>query len=332
MDQGKPLGRSGKELNFFGKSAAVPHGGFFMEKLMRQLIARRAQFLAAIRAFFATRGVLEVDTAQLRPCGVTDPQLVSLAASGGYLQTSPEYAMKILLAQGAGDIYQLAHVFRGEEQGRKHRREFMLLEWYRAGFDHLRLMDEVAALVRELLPARRDWQTRHTPYAEAFRRHLGIDIGQTDDAGLRALCTARLPESADWPLSRDGMLDLLFTHYVEPELGRGTLEFLCDYPPSQAALARIIDGKAARFELYINGLELCNGFWELSNAAEQRARFLADNRERAQLGLPEMPLDEDFLAALEHGLPDCAGVALGVDRLLMLACNAAHIDEVMLPG
>lgn len=332
MDQGKSLGRSGKELNFFGKSAAVPHGGFFMEKLMRQLIARRAQFLAAIRAFFATRGVLEVDTAQLRPCGVTDPQLVSLAASGGYLQTSPEYAMKILLAQGAGDIYQLAHVFRGEEQGRKHRREFMLLEWYRAGFDHLRLMDEVAALVRELLPARRDWQTRHTPYAEAFRRHLGIDIGQTDDAGLRALCTARLPESADWPLSRDGMLDLLFTHYVEPELGRGTLEFLCDYPPSQAALARIIDGKAARFELYINGLELCNGFWELSNAAEQRARFLADNRERAQLGLPEMPLDEDFLAALERGLPDCAGVALGVDRLLMLACNAAHIDEVMLPG
>ena len=332
MDQGKPLGRSGKELNFFGKSAAVPHGGFFMEKLMRQLIARRAQFLAAIRAFFATRGVLEVDTAQLRPCGVTDPQLVSLAASGGYLQTSPEYAMKILLAQGAGDIYQLAHVFRGEEQGRKHRREFMLLEWYRAGFDHLRLMDEVAALVRELLPARRDWQTRHTPYAEAFRRHLGIDIGQTDDAGLRALCTARLPESADWPLSRDGMLDLLFTHYVEPELGRGTLEFLCDYPSSQAALARIIDGKAARFELYINGLELCNGFWELSNAAEQRARFLADNRERAQLGLPEMPLDEDFLAALERGLPDCAGVALGVDRLLMLACNAAHIDEVMLPG
>ncbi len=303
-----------------------------MEKLMRQLIARRAQFLAAIRAFFATRGVLEVDTAQLRPCGVTDPQLVSLAASGGYLQTSPEYAMKILLAQGAGDIYQLAHVFRGEEQGRKHRREFMLLEWYRLGYDHGRLMDEVADLVRALLPACRDWQTRRTPYAEAFRRHLGIDIGQMDDAGLRACCTARLPESADWPLSRDGMLDLLFTHYVEPELGRGALEFLCDYPPSQAALARIIDGKAARFELYINGLELCNGFWELSNAAEQRARFLADNRERAQLGLPEMPLDEAFLAALEHGLPDCAGVALGVDRLLMLACNAAHIDEVMLPG
>ena len=295
-------------------------------------IARRAQFLAAIRAFFAARGVLEVDTAQLRPCGVTDPQLVSLAASGGYLQTSPEYAMKILLAQGAGDIYQLAHVFRGEEQGRKHRREFMLLEWYRIGFDHLRLMDEVAELVRELLPAYRDWQIRRTPYASAFRQHLSIDIHRMDAPALRALCTARLPESADWQLSRDAMLDLLFTHYVEPGLGLGTLEFLCDYPPSQAALARIIDGKAARFELYINGLELCNGFWELSDAREQRARFLADNRERAQLGLPEMPLDEAFLAALECGLPDSAGVALGVDRLLMLACGATHIDEVMLPA
>ena len=303
-----------------------------MENPMRQLIARRAQFLAAIRAFFAARGVLEVDTAQLRPCGVTDPQLVSLAASGGYLQTSPEYAMKILLTQGAGDIYQLAHVFRGEEQGRKHRREFMLLEWYRTGYDHLRLMDEVADLVRELLPACRAWQIRHTPYAEAFRQHLDADIERMDDHDLRALCAARLPESADWQLSRDAMLDLLFTHYVEPKLGRDALEFLCDYPPSQAALARIIDGKAARFELYINGLELCNGFWELSDAREQRARFLADNRERVQLGLPEMPLDEAFLAALERSLPDSAGVALGVDRLLMLACGATHIDEVMLPA
>ena len=299
---------------------------------MRHLITRRARFLAAIRAFFAARGVLEVDTAQLRPCGVTDPQLVSLAASGGYLQTSPEYAMKILLSLGAGDIYQLAHVFRGEEQGRKHRREFMLLEWYRLGYDHLRLMDEVADLVRALLPACRAWPLRRTPYAAAFRQHLGIDIDRMDDAALRALCTTRLPESADWQLSRDAMLDLLFTHYVEPELGRDALEFLCDYPPSQAALARIINGSAARFELYINGLELCNGFWELSDAHEQRARFLADNRERAQLGLPEMPLDEAFLAALERGLPDSAGVALGVDRLLMLACGATHIDEVMLPA
>ena len=303
-----------------------------MESPMRHLITRRARFLAAIRAFFAARGVLEVDTAQLRPCGVTDPQLVSLAASGGYLQTSPEYAMKILLSLGAGDIYQLAHVFRGEEQGRKHRREFMLLEWYRLGYDHLRLMDEVADLVRALLPACRAWPLRRTPYAAAFRQHLGIDIDRMDDAALRALCTTRLPESADWQLSRDAMLDLLFTHYVEPELGRDALEFLCDYPPSQAALARIINGSAARFELYINGLELCNGFWELSDAHEQRARFLADNRERAQLGLPEMPLDEAFLAALERGLPDSAGVALGVDRLLMLACGATHIDEVMLPA
>ena len=174
-------------------------------------ITRRARFLAAIRAFFAARGVLEVDTAQLRPCGVTDPQLVSLAASGDYLQTSPEYAMKILLAQGAGDIYQLAHVFRGEEQGRKHQREFMLLEWYRTGYDHLRLMDEVADLVRELLPACRAWQLRRTPYAAAFSQHLGIDIAQLDDARCAMFAAPACRKSAAWQLSRDGMLDLLFT-------------------------------------------------------------------------------------------------------------------------
>ena len=307
-----------------------------MEKLMRQLIARRAQFLAAIRAFFATRGVLEVDTAQLRPCGVTDPQLVSLAASGGYLQTSPEYAMKILLAQGAGDIYQLAHVFRGEEQGRKHRREFMLLEWYRCGYDHLRLMDEVTDLVRTLLPACRDWPVRHTPYTALFRDRFNLDIHHAEDAAIRRLANARIPESADWQLGRDALLDMLYSHYIEPQLGCGALEYICDYPPSQAALARIIknpDGEAvaARFELYINGMELCNGFWELADAAEQRARFLADNHIRAAAGLPQIPLDEDFLAALAHGLPDCAGVALGVDRLLMLASGAAHIEAVVPP-
>ena len=303
---------------------------------LRKRLQRRADFLAAIRAFFAARGVIEADTAQLRACGVTDPQLVPLAADGGYLQTSPEYALKILLAAGAGDLYQLAHVFRGEEEGRKHRREFMLLEWYRCGYDHLRLMDEVTALVHALLPASRDRPVRRTPYPALFRDRFGIDIHHADDATIRRLATAHIPESAAWPLTRDAMLDLLYSHYIEPQLGRGALEYICDYPPSQAALARIIenaDGEvvAARFELYIDGMELCNGFWELADAAEQRARFLADNRARVQAGLPQIPLDEDFLAALAHGLPDCAGVALGVDRLLMLASGAAHIEEVVPP-
>ncbi|WP_225756055.1 EF-P lysine aminoacylase EpmA [Cardiobacterium sp. Marseille-Q4385] len=305
--------------------------------LLRQRLHQRAAFLAAIRAFFATRGVIEVDSEQLRAYGVTDPQLVPLAADGGYLQTSPEYALKILLAAGAGDIYQLAHVFRGEEQGRKHRREFMLLEWYRCGYDHLRLMDEVTDLVRTLLPACRDWPVRHTPYATLFRDRFAIDIHRADDATIRRLTTAHIPESAIWQLNRDAMLDLLYSHYIEPQLGRGALEYICDYPPSQAALARIsenADGEAvaARFELYIDGMELCNGFWELTDAAEQRARFLADNHTRVQAGLPPIPLDEDFLTALAHGLPDCAGVALGVDRLLMLASDATHIEDVVPPS
>ena len=303
---------------------------------LRERLYQRAVFLDTIRRFFAARGVIEADTAQLRACGVTDPQLVPLAADGGYLQTSPEYALKILLAAGAGDLYQLAHVFRGEEEGRKHRREFMLLEWYRCGYDHLHLMDEVTELVRTLLPVCRNWPVRRTPYAETFRARFGIDIHHAEDADIRLLASAHIPESTDWQLSRDAMLDLLYSHYIEPQLGRGVLEYICDYPPSQAALARIIenpDGEAvaARFELYIDGMELCNGFWELADADEQRARFLADNRVRKQAGLPQILLDEDFLAALAHGLPDCAGVALGVDRLLMLACGATHIEEVVPP-
>lgn len=303
---------------------------------LRERLRQRAAFLATIRSFFAARGVIETDTAQLRACGVTDPQLAPLVADGGYLQTSPEYALKILLAAGAGDLYQLAHVFRGEEEGRKHRREFMLLEWYRCGYDHLRLIEEVTDLIRILLPACSDWPVRHTPYAETFRARFDINIHHADDAAIRRLTTTHIPESAAWQLTRDAMLDLLYSHYIEPQLGCGALEFICDYPPSQASLARIIENPggeavAARFELYINGMELCNGFWELADAAEQRARFLADNRVRAQAGQPQIPLDEDFLAALVHGLPDCAGVALGVDRLLMLACGAAHIESIIPP-
>ena len=300
---------------------------------MRERIARRAAFLAAIRAFFAARGVLEVDTPHWRACGVTDVHLHSLAVEGGgFLQTSPEYAMKRLLSAGSGDIYQLAHVFRGEEAGRKHLPEFMMLEWYRLGFDHWQLMAEVADLVRALLPQIE--AVRHTPYRQTFVRHLGEDVMALHEAELQAFCAARLPECADWQMGRDGWLDLLFTHFVEPELGKEGMEFVLDYPPSQAALARLIerDGEpvAARFELYIHGMELCNGFWELADAREQRARFIADNAERVASGLPPMPVDEDLLAALAAGLPECAGVALGVDRLLMLALDAAHIEAVTL--
>ena len=320
---------------FAGVSAWVVHCAFLCGRggMMREWVARRSAFLADIRAFFAARGVLEVDTPLWRECGVTDAQLVSVAvAEGGFLQTSPEFAMKRLLSCGAGDIYQLAHVFRGEEAGRRHLREFMMLEWYRLGFDHWQLMEEVADLVRVLLP--QAGAVRHTPYRRTFVEHLGVDVAALDAAGLRAFCVERLPECAAWQLGRDGWLDLLFTHFVEPFLGQDGLEFVVDYPPSQAALARVleVDGErvAARFELYVMGMELCNGFWELADADEQRARFAADNAERQALGLPLMAVDEGFLAALEAGLPPCAGVALGVDRLLMLATGAAHIGEVAL--
>ena len=296
-----------------------------------ELIPFRAQFLAEIRAFFAAAQVLEVDTALLRPYGVSDAQLHNLAADTGYLITSPEYAMKTLLCQGAPDIYQLSHVFRGEELGRKHRQEFMLLEWYRLGFDLPKLMQEVADLFAYLL--KRPLPIRRRSYGELFQHYLHIDCFVISDADLAAFCGEKIPESRAWQLDRDGYLDLLFTHYIEAQLGKDCLEFVYAYPASQAALARLERNAAgqwvaARFEAYIDGIELCNGFHELGNAAEQRARFEADNRERAALGLPPIAIDEDFLQALEQGLPDCAGVAVGIDRLMMIAGNAEHIQEI----
>ncbi len=299
---------------------------------------RRAALLARIRAFFAARGVLEVETPQLAACPVPDRYQQSLSCSveapGApprmYLQTSPEYAMKRLLAAGSGPIYQLAKAFRDGEAGRLHNPEFTLLEWYRLGFDHHALMDEVGELLSEVLgcdPAEK------LSYAAACERWLEVDPHRVGAAELARLAAARGwvvvgLEDAD----RDTWLDLLITRYVEPELGRGQPTLLYDYPASQAALARIRPGApplASRFEVYLEGVELANGFHELADAAEQRQRFELELERRRQLGLPEVPLDERFLAALEAGLPDCAGVALGIDRLAMLDAGASHLGEVM---
>lgn len=299
-----------------------------------ELIRRRAAFLADIRRFFAARNVLEVDTNLLRPYGVTDSQLTSLRADDGYLITSPEYAMKTLLCQGAPDIYQLSHVFRGEESGRRHLREFMLLEWYRHGYSLDTLIAETTELIRTLLS---NWQltVRESSYAELFAETFTLDIFRADSHTLRDLCRQYLPESAEWALSKDAALDLLFTHFIEPNLGKSCVHIVRDYPPSQAALAQLTvddNGRAvaARFEAYVAGVELCNGFAELGNATEQAERFAEDNRERRALGLAEMAVDVDFLAALRQGLPPCAGVAVGVDRLFMLACGASDIHQVIL--
>jgi lysyl-tRNA synthetase class 2 len=303
-----------------------------------QLVAR-ARLLAHIREFFAARAVLEVDTPFIVNAAVSDvhihsarveltPEAPGVPAARLFLQTSPEYAMKRLLAAGSGDIYQVCHVARALESGRVHNPEFTLLEWYRVGFSLGALMDEVELLVRELtgdpLAAER------LSYREAFLRELALDPFEATQAQL-AQAAAPLALHPG-PLDRDGHLELLMGALVGPRLGLKRLTFVHGYPASQAALARLdaADPRTAeRFELYGRGIELANGFHELTDAKQQRARFEADNAARGRAGLPVQALDERLLAALASGLPDCAGVALGLDRLLMLATGASHIEEVL---
>jgi lysyl-tRNA synthetase class 2 len=294
--------------------------------------------LAQARKFFAQRGVLEVETPILSAAAVSDPQLDSLVTriAGSphefYLQTSPEYSMKRLLAAGSGDIYQICKVFRDAERGRWHNPEFTMIEWYRLGFDDAALMDEVEALVGELLqPQRRLERAERLSYAAALARHAGVDAHQSSDAELSA-AARRHGITCDARLDRDGTLDLLMGLIVGPKLGADRPCFVCDYPASQAALARLKPGQpavAARFELYLDGVELANGFHELTDASEQRRRFDRDLESRAQRGSPRFPVDEHLLAALRSGLPECAGVALGFDRLVALALGADALARTM---
>jgi len=306
------------------------------------MLQARARLLSDIRDFFRRAGVLEVETPIASMHANTDPAIESFVtrftgpgAAGGlplYLHTSPEFPMKRLLAAGAGPIYQICKVFRDGEVGRLHNPEFTLLEWYRPGYDHHRLMDEVAALVQSLLDA--PCPVEHLSYADAFERFLGVNPHGCSAPALRELAMAQQIAGADTlelP-DRDAWLDLLMSHCIEPRLGQGGLCFIYDYPASQASLARVREGEfpvAERFELYMEGLELANGFHELSDAREQRLRFEADLQKRAAQGKAAPPMDEWLLEALEEGLPKCAGVALGVDRLLMRLTGAKNIEEVL---
>jgi len=307
----------------------------------RATLIARARLLAGIRDFLTSRDLLEVETPQLSRAATCDPALHSLTtrwpgADGPrrYLHTSPEFPMKRLLAAGSGDIWQLARVFRDEERGRLHHPEFTLLEWYRVGWDHLQLMDEVAALVTTLLAGHELAEPERLTYREAFLAHAGVDPFTAGVDGLRRAADghgidASRPDACD---AVDYYRDLLLTVRVEPRLGNGRLTFLYDYPASQAALARVRPGDppvAERFELYWCGIELANGFHELTDAVEQRRRVAAERASRQGRGLPDVPPDDNFLAALDAGLPACAGVALGVDRLLMLALGLDRIDEVL---
>lgn len=295
----------------------------------------RARLLQEIRRFFAERGVLEVDTPLLSRGTVLDPHIESLVTHCGaradhalYLQTSPEFAMKRLLAAGSGPIYQVCKAFRDGEAGRWHNTEFTLLEWYRPGFDHHHLMDEMDELMGTLLGT--SLALRMT-YREAFAGQLGVDPFAATAAELLGLArTMGLSGGTD--LERDACLDFLFSLGVQPCLADRGAVLIHDFPASQAALARIRAGVppvAERFELFVGGVELANGYHELASAGEQRSRFEAELARRRARGLAQPPVDERLLAALAHGLPDCAGVALGVDRLVMVAAGAGHIDEVI---
>jgi elongation factor P--(R)-beta-lysine ligase len=306
-----------------------------------ETLRRRAAMLAAIRAFFAARGVLEVETPALSSAGVTDPAIESIAANARslgapqYLQTSPEFAMKRLLAAGSGDIYQLCRVFRDDELGRWHQPEFTLLEWYRVGWDEQRLMTEVAELMGTALaaaapgvasPARR---IVRLTYAQA----LNTALGAPPDAPTAELVRLLAKQGVDVPrdLSRDAVLDLAFSTVVLRSFDASAVTLVYDYPASQAALARVkptTPPVAARFEAFCGGIELANGFHELADAVEQRRRFVSDVATRRAAGRHAPPLDEDLLRALPS-LPDCAGVALGFDRLVALATGQDELEAVL---
>ena len=301
-------------------------------------LRRRAALVARLRNFFAARGVLEVETPILSAAGVSDPQIQSLSTrvlglpGASYLSTSPEFPMKRLLASGLGDIYQLCKVFRDGEIGRWHNPEFTMLEWYRVGFDDAALMSEVDELVRELLsPERALAPAERLTYAESLRRHAGVDARLSTDIELDRAAEAH-GIACEASLDRDAKLDLLMGFVVGPKLGAERPCFICDYPASQASLARLKPGSprvAARFELYLDGIEIANGFHELADAGEQRRRFLHDLAIRRERGQPEPPIDEHLLSALGAGMPDCAGVALGFDRLVAIALNADRLSDAL---
>jgi lysyl-tRNA synthetase class 2 len=307
-----------------------------------EMIQARAEMLSCIRQFFDQTGVLEVETPVCSRFGATDPAIESFktcyigpeAVQGLdlYLHTSPEFPMKRLLAAGSGPIYQICKVLRNGELGRRHNPEFSLLEWYRLGFDYHQLMDEVASLISRL--SEQPLHIEKLTYAQAFECQLGLNPHSTGVDQLRQCAIEQgIPGAGQLTMEgRDAWLDLLLSHLIEPRLGQTGMTFLFDYPASQAALARVREDRypvAERFELYMNGIEIANGFQELTDAEQQRERFREDNRRRHLSRQAEVPMDEALLLALASGLPACSGVALGLDRLLMVLTEMPDIRQVV---
>ncbi|MFS1524088.1 EF-P lysine aminoacylase EpmA [Microbulbifer sp. 2304DJ12-6] len=298
-----------------------------------EALRQRAALLAKIRHFFYQRQVLEVEVPVLSQRATSDPHIESITAEysgvSTYLATSPEFGLKRLLAAGIGDCYSLGKAFRQGEAGRRHNPEFTLLEWYRCGWDDRRLMLEVAELLGLLLGISR---VQTLSYRALFLRELQLDPHSASDKELAA-CVRRTIALSFIPADRDECLDLLMSHRLEPAMGEG-ITLLHDFPAHQAALAKVVADEqgtpvARRFEAYVGGLELANGYWELTDSAEQLRRFQADLQYRRTRGRPTPPFDERLLLALQAGMPECAGVALGVDRLMMLAGGYGSIEEVI---
>jgi len=292
----------------------------------------RTRLLQDIRSYFADRGVPEVETPLMSRAGNTDPEIQSIkTADGAYLRTSPEFALKRLLAAGSGDIFELGRVFRAGEIGRYHNPEFTLLEWYRTDLSYHRLMDDVATLILHCGRGKFDrWTQQRLSYRELFQQHLGLDPFTAAIDELKA--TASRQGIHDIELDRRQWLDLLISHVIQPALPQHCLTFVYDFPAEQAALANIRPDSppvAERFELYLGRIELANGYQELTDANEQQRRFDAENGRREQRGDAICEVDHHLITALASGLPECAGVALGVDRLLMANCDAESISEVI---
>ncbi|MDA3933028.1 MAG: EF-P lysine aminoacylase EpmA [Gammaproteobacteria bacterium] len=303
------------------------------------MLSLRAKLFAEIRLFFAQRQVMEVQTPVLSQHAVTDVHIDSIATNAAFGQgqlfarSSPEFAIKRLLAAGCGDCYELGPVFRAGESGRWHNPEFTMLEWYRLGWQRQQLEHECIALLQHLHQGFLNWTIRHCSYSELCLELLGCDLIRADDQTLQQLARQHaLPQDRHW--QRTQLLDYLFSHQVQPRLPTRQITLVHAFPPEQVALAELArcdhdERVANRFELYLGPVEIANGYQELTDAAELQQRFAHDNRTRALLGKAQIEPDQRLLDAMRHGLPACAGVALGVDRLLALITQADSLEGVL---
>ncbi|AJQ94390.1 EF-P lysine aminoacylase EpmA [Gynuella sunshinyii] len=295
-----------------------------------QNLVIRAQIINKIRNFFQDRQVLEVETPILSQFAATDPHLDSFRVNDHFLQTSPEFPMKRLVAAGSGAVFQICKVFRQDEAGKRHNPEFTMLEWYQPGYTDQQLWQEAIALISCITG---EHSTQVISYRDAFISYLQVDPLTAELSALKQLCHQYAGAEAD-NFSRDDCLDLLISIVIEPGFNPNQFTVLHRFPASQAALAKKTtdpDGEKVshRFEIFFKGMELANGYWELTNAKEQKDRFDDDNRRRVKMGKQPVPVDKLMLDALENGLPDCAGIAMGIDRLIMIACHSRNIKEVL---